>query len=951
MNIWTTVTVPVARAMARARLTALIFVLGAFGFAGTIHAAEAALPFDGEKTVWHGFDRYDFVMDNASLSITPIKAAEDEKDGIKHTTDGQRRCLVVVPMAAAPGNPWSWRGCYWDHQPQSEVELLKRGFHIAYIEASATLRPGAQWDAWYAFLAEQHGLSRKPAFVGMSRGGEFALTWATAHPDRVSCIYADNPGSNPEVFRKLGDLAMNDVPLLLVCGSLDPLLGRNALAIESIYQQFGGRVSIMIKEGSGHHPHSLRDPKPIVDFMVRSVQPGTNAAPAFASGKFTRNAYYGIENLYRNFPSEGTYITCRGPEFTECYDRYTFDLAGVEGTTTVIVPKTEAPGKPWVFRSDFVNRDAVVDLALLAKGFHIVTGPVPYNADGPLRPHWDAVYRHLTDHGFSTKPVLEGDGQAAGEAYAWGIENPDKVSCIYGENPVLRSNLSKTPPLDNLAPLAKAGVPILHVCGNLDPWLDDQTRLAETRYKELGGQITVVVKESEGNYPLAPKDPQLVVAFITRSLLTEPPGLSPKPVSVAMSAGGELRAGTAKVSITPENTKKPVHDKVYARSLVLEVNGERLAFVSIDLGIYTSERLVTVCKKRFGLSQLLLSSSHTHSDPGGSYAAFYEEQIIQALDAAVKNLFPARISAGHRSFPQLGFNRLIVREDGHARESWFADDHYLSENPERIPFGPVDPEVGVIKIEDTNGQPRALVMNYACHADVVCQNYAISADYPGVATRKVEEAFGNNLNCLFVQGAAGNIESLIISSRRTGPDDPFPTDYSTIERVGGLLAYETIKLAKALSPKAGNTTTIKHMEDALQFTGRFDKGSHFDLHIATILINDDIVIATFPGEPFIQLQLDWKKKVETAHPFLFGYTWCQGTWPNYVPDIKSAAAGGYGADQNNPNMIEVGSGEAIINKHLENGYRLSGLMRAAPGPVGFTPGPRWIVTPVPREKQ
>ena len=113
-------------------------------------------------------------------------------------------------------------------------------------------------------------------------------------------------------------------------------------------------------------------------------------------------------------------------------------------------------------------------------------------------------------------------------------------------------------------------------------------------------------------------------------------------------------------------------------------------------------------------------------------------------------------------------------------------DHYTSENPERIPFGPVDPEVGVIKIEDMQGRARAIVMNYACHADVVCQNYAISADFPGAATRKVEEAFGNNLNCLFVQGAGGNIESLIISSRRTGPDDPFQTDYSTIERVGGL---------------------------------------------------------------------------------------------------------------------------------------------------------------------
>src|SRR5262249_14780007 len=157
---------------------------------------------------------------------------------------------------------------------------------------------------------------------------------------------------------------------------------------------------------------------------------------------------------------------------------------GVEGNTTVIVPNVEAPGKPWVFRSDFVNRDALVDLALLAKGFHIVTGPVPYNADGPKSADWDKVYKHLVAHGFSARPVMEGAGAAAGEAYAWAIENPNNVACIYAENPVLRSNLSKTQPLDQLAPLAKAGVPILHVCGNLDPRLNDQTRAAEKRYKE-----------------------------------------------------------------------------------------------------------------------------------------------------------------------------------------------------------------------------------------------------------------------------------------------------------------------------------------------------------------------------------------------------------------------------------------------------------------------------------
>jgi len=923
------------------------FALGVAGILGTVLGAETALPFSGEKTSWHGFDRYDFVMDETSLSIAPMKAAEDEKDGISHTKASERRCVVVVPKVAASGNPWSWRGCYWDHQPQAEVELLKRGFHIAYVESSATLRPGKPWDAWYAFLTEQHGLSKKPAFVGMSRGGEFAFTWATANPGKVSAIYADNPGSNPDVFRRLGDLATNDVPLLLVCGSIDPLLGKNALAIESMYQQFGGRVSIMIKEGFGHHPHSLRDPKPIADFIVHNVDPKTEVSPSFAGGKFVRNSYYGTQNVYRNFPSEGTYITCRGPEFAECYDRYAFGLDGVEGTTTVIAPRTEAPAKPWVFRADYVGREASVDLALLAKGFYIVTGPVPYNADGPKLADWNTVYKHLVAQGFSAKPVMEGAGEAAGEAYAWAIENPDKVTCIYGENPVLRSKLAKMQPLDNLAPLAKALVPILHLCGSLDPWLSEQTRVAEKRYTELGGRLTVMLRESEGHYPLAPKDPQPIVDFITRSQLGEPPVESPGQIS--MSASGELRAGTAKVSITPENPSQPVHDKVYARSLVLEVDGKRIAFVSVDLGIYTSEHLVSACKDKFGIAELMLSSSHTHSDPGKKYSAFYEEQILKAVEAAVNNMFPARISAGHRSFPQLGFNRLIVRDDGHARESWFSDEHYTSENPERIPFGPVDPEVGVIKIDDAQGQPRAILMNYACHADVVCQNYAISADYPGAATRKVEEAFGTNVNCLFVQGAGGNIESLIISSRRTGPDDPFQTDYSTIERVGELLAYETVKLAKTLNPKPGDKTTMKRMDDSLKFTGRFDKDASYDLHISTILINDDIVIATVPGEPFIQLQLDWKRKVEAANPFLFGYTWYEGTWPNYIPDIKSAALGGYGADQNGPKMIEVGAGEAIMNKHLENMYSLSGLMRPEPGPVGFKPGPRWMVTPVPRD--
>jgi predicted esterase len=486
-------------------------------FTRTAQAADAYTPFDGERTSWHeGFARYDFIMDEQTLEIAPFKAPEGEKFAVADPPKGKRRCIVVVPQQTALGHPWSWQGCYWDHQPQTEVELLKRGFHIAYISANATLKPGKEWDAWYAFLTERHGLSKKPAFIGMSRGGEYAYTWATTHPDAVSCIYADNPGCNREAMMKLGELAQHDVPLLHVCGSIDPILGRYSTTIEGIYQQFGGRISVMIKEGAGHHPHSLRDPKPIADFIEQSVQQTTATAPTYLAGRTTKDSFYSIENSYRDDPKEGTFITCRGPWFTECYNRYSFELPGVEGSIGIIAPNHPAPGTPWVFRAGFVSRDAVVDLALLANGFHIVTGPVPYNADGPHREHWDAVYKHLIGHGFSAKPVLEGAGAAAGNAYAWAIQNPDKLSCIYAENPILRSTMSKTPLVDGLSTLAKAGVPILHVCGSLDPSLKDNTQVVERRYKELGGQMTVIIKEAEGHFPTAPNDPKPVVDFIVR---------------------------------------------------------------------------------------------------------------------------------------------------------------------------------------------------------------------------------------------------------------------------------------------------------------------------------------------------------------------------------------------------------------------------------------------------
>jgi hypothetical protein len=448
----------------------------------------------------------------------------DSTGAIKPATPGLtgRRCIVVVPREPAAGNPWSWRGCYWDHQPQAEVELLKRGFHICFVTVDMAAKPtkvDKYLENWYAYLTEQHGMSRKPAYIGMSRGGEFEYIWATVHPDRVSCVYGDNPGDNQENLQRLEGLAKQDVPLLNICGSLDPMMEKFSLIVESTYHEFGGRVSMMIKEGAGHHPHSLTDPKLIADFIEQSVKAMANPtpAPAYVGRGYKKYYYYSLETTCKNFPQDGFTITCRGPLFTECYVRYIFNMQGA-GETSIILPNKEAPGKPWVFRAGLLARDDRVMQGLLAKGFAIVIAPETYG-DGPDLNQWNTVYKTLTANGFSKKVVLAGAGGAVGELYGWAGENPDKVACIYAENPLARSPLqiTKKPLMENLALLAKANVPLMHVCGSLDPLTAEQTRPLEKRYKDAGGKITVVVREGEGHYPLGPKDPKPVVDFITEN--------------------------------------------------------------------------------------------------------------------------------------------------------------------------------------------------------------------------------------------------------------------------------------------------------------------------------------------------------------------------------------------------------------------------------------------------
>jgi hypothetical protein len=279
--------------------------------------------------------------------------------------------------------------------------------------------------------------------------------------------------------------------------------------------------------------------------------------------------------------------------------------------------------------------------------------------------------------------------------------------------------------------------------------------------------------------------------------------------------------------------------------------------------------------------------------------------MIAALQQASARLFPARIAAGYGDrLPALGYQRLQMQADGHKRALWRDD--------ERIPYGPVDPEVGVIRIDDHAGTPRIILMSYACHPVVNGINLEVSADYPGAATRTVEDHFGSGLICLFVQGACGNINPLF--------------------RRGALLAGEVIRAAGEIAPSPRGKPALGAADALMTFRGRFQPEASHTVGITTLLVNDAIAIASFPGEPFLKFQTDWKRQPDVRHPFFFGYTYsCGGEWPRYVADIRSAAYGGYGADSAEE-ALELGAGEAIMNRHLEHVYRLKGIVRDSPGP-------------------
>ncbi|MCI0336720.1 MAG: neutral/alkaline non-lysosomal ceramidase N-terminal domain-containing protein, partial [Acidobacteria bacterium] len=198
-------------------------------------------------------------------------------------------------------------------------------------------------------------------------------------------------------------------------------------------------------------------------------------------------------------------------------------------------------------------------------------------------------------------------------------------------------------------------------------------------------------------------------------------------------SAAEITAGIARVEITPPtgypmggyaNRQGPstgVHDALYATALVLKTDGLTIAIVSCDLRSFPSERVIKLARDRMLADHVLIAVTHTHSgpltwedkgwpNPARSWFAETEEKILRGIEEAQKKMFPARIAAGYGKV-YLGHNRRKVEADGKVTMLW--------RNDEKLSTSPIDPAVGVIRIDDQSGNPRAIIVNFACHAVIL----------------------------------------------------------------------------------------------------------------------------------------------------------------------------------------------------------------------------------------
>jgi hypothetical protein len=432
-------------------------------------------------------------------------------------------------------------------------------------------------------------------------------------------------------------------------------------------------------------------------------------------------------------------------------------------------------------------------------------------------------------------------------------------------------------------------------------------------------------------------------------------------VGTPLLSAAEFKAAAARAELTPplqyslwgysdrKGGATAVRDPLWARILVLDDGSNRLALVTLDLGrpfgLPFMDAVRQRVKKSVGVGQVFFMASHTHSGPvlddaypegqTPPWEAESMDKIAKAIDEASGRLVQARIGTGYGQ-TLIGHNRRYVQPDGTVKMLW--------RNATKIPTWPVDPTVGVLRVDDASGKPLAVLVNYSCHPVVFGpDNLRYSADYPGAMAKYVEDQFDKSPICFFLQGAPGDINPYFDKT-------PLPEDADRLmKETGEQLGQEVVRVARGITTRVSEKPSLKYTLDTMNFDMRWDAEkimpeiekrvnartaayyrrslvSPVPCPVMALLINDEIALMGMPGEPFVEFGINFRERAPVPDAFFVGYA---NGYYGYFPTIRAAVEGGYGANTLTT-RTEVGAGEAMVNHALVKLYQMRGKLRTVP---------------------
>jgi alpha-beta hydrolase superfamily lysophospholipase len=227
---------------------------------------------------WRGFDGVEFVFANSAAK--------------------------VIRPHGTPNGKWALKTEYFDAFPAVELELLRRGWHIAYQKNDdrwAQEKDIARKADFIRFVSKEFSLNEKCSMVGMSCGGMYAVLVTARCPELVDVLYLDAPvinllscpcdmgvaqsGLYEEFYRYTGKtrsemlsyrnhpldhiptLIAHKIPVVLVAGDSDKTVPyvENGELLAHAYEKADLPIRVFVKAGCDHHPHGMDDPTVIAD--------------------------------------------------------------------------------------------------------------------------------------------------------------------------------------------------------------------------------------------------------------------------------------------------------------------------------------------------------------------------------------------------------------------------------------------------------------------------------------------------------------------------------------------------------------------------------------------------------------------------------------------------------------------------------------------------------------